>query len=88
MFCGPVGVEEIIENELNVYPNPSNGIINIENPTLIQSLEVYDFQGKLVFTQELNSFQTSLIVDLANGNYLLSVKTNNGTFRENILINR
>jgi hypothetical protein len=72
------GVEEtaINENELNIFPNPTTGIINLNEEFTINNnfeIAVYNSYGEIIF-QEKNS----KILDLSgytNGIYYLTVKT-------------
>lgn len=49
---------ELFEQEkINIYPNPSNGIFNIENDN-ITKIEIFDLVGKLILKQE-NEFGVS-----------------------------
>jgi len=69
------GVEE---GELEVYPNPFQNTINLTNHTgiPIQSIKLYDLQGKLVFVENgtLNPIQ---IETLTKGIYFLEVQLEN-----------
>ncbi|WP_159086046.1 T9SS type A sorting domain-containing protein [Flavobacterium faecale] len=61
-------------NTVEVYPNPTTGIVTLGNSEEISSAKVYDLLGKVVKTftntNEIN------ISDLNNGTYIL--KTDNG----------
>ena len=67
------GINEILENAVSVYPNPANGVINIDltsELTKNSSLEVYDALGKLVVKQVLaNELNSINISTLSNGIY-------------------
>jgi prepilin-type processing-associated H-X9-DG protein len=52
IFHSFTAVEESIKNNINVYPNPTTGMLNITDPSnAIQNIEVYDQQGKLIFSK-------------------------------------
>ena len=68
-----VGLEEEIAG-LNVYPNPSNGIVNIElegNQTFL--VQVNDVVGKLISEENINSNTTLNLQDLERGVYFITV---------------
>ena len=68
-----VGLEEEISG-LNIYPNPSNGIVNIElegNHTFL--VKVNDVLGKLVSEQNINSNTTLDLQDLERGVYFVNI---------------
>ncbi len=52
-----IGLEEFENKTIGVYPNPANGIFNLNNPT---NYEVYDVAGKLITTgKNLNTIDLS-----------------------------
>ena len=73
LVCDPNGVFEEIENsQVRIYPNPSNGFIQIESDEDIDNIFIYDTKGRLV---KKLSFQTSLDVrDMNGGMYILECK--------------
>ncbi len=74
-------VDDSLENIVKISPNPSSGDFNVDFGTINMaksSVRVYDTQGKVVFTSENNSNLMVISLDkLANGIYLLEVKTEN-----------
>jgi hypothetical protein len=81
-----VGVEEL-ENQVLVYPNPSNGLINLnlKNAGTIRLVEVFDVLGKRVLTLNPNTYST--VIDLSvctNGIYTLKIKGDSGTYATRI----
>ncbi len=64
------------ENEIEIYPNPSNGEITVEIKTLdIKRVYLYDMNGKLAFKKELEEPVASKMElsfpDLEEGVYLI-----------------
>jgi hypothetical protein len=74
------GINEILANSISVYPNPANGIINVDLTSELaqnSSLEVYDALGKLVLKQVLaNDLNSINISNLDNGIYTFKVLNN------------
>jgi hypothetical protein len=86
-----VGIDEnISQSKLFVYPNPSNGKINIATEEAYNQFEVYALTGQLLLTRQVssNQFQADLS-DLTKGMYLIRlVNTESGSFiSKNIIIN-
>jgi hypothetical protein len=84
------GINEILANSISVYPNPNNGVVNINltaELTKNSSIEVYDAFGKsvikLVLSNELNSINIS---NLDNGIYTFKVLNNTNTVKIGKLI--
>jgi hypothetical protein len=73
-----------------VYPNPSSGYIQLEIPddNQKQSFEatIYNMQGQMVFTQNLEPGKLDMNVKLADGIYLLKVISDNVVHSESITI--
>ena len=79
--------ENITENELNIFPNPTSQILHIEMKTVSQILNIYviDFTGKIVLQKENNQTEKTCMLDtknLSEGNYLLLVNTSKGNARK------
>ncbi|QVY67210.1 LamG-like jellyroll fold domain-containing protein [Polaribacter sp. Q13] len=55
-----------------IYPNPTNGIINIKSDTHIKTIEIYDLQGKKVKTYVDKKVNIS---NLNSGIYFLKITT-------------
>jgi hypothetical protein len=75
-FCfdeNGVGLENLSENTILVYPNPAKNLLNIQLGTSLKgSLNFTDISGKLIFSKEITSAQTQLTVDqLSAGTYFL-----------------
>jgi len=71
-----VGVGESQNQKMSVYPNPSNGILNIILPTLDQvSVSLKDMTGRAVLSTTSNrSAQLQLdVASFASGTYVLEV---------------
>jgi len=66
---------------INVFPNPSNSFWNINSTTSnIASIEIFDIQGKLLYTVNPNSSKTTInATNFAPGIYLSKIVTLNGT---------
>ena len=65
-----------ITEEINIYPNPVNGILHIKNPSIDAAFAVTDLNGQVVF--EGIGKQVDM-TNFADGIYLL--KTSNKTFK-------
>jgi hypothetical protein len=81
-----VGLEEEISG-LNVYPNPSNGIVNIEiegNQTFL--VQVNDVVGKLISEENINSNTTLNLQDLERGVYFVTVSDSQTSNTTKIII--
>ena len=75
--CLPVGIEKELETEIELFPNPSTGLLRLSMPERIDSdtwiLRVSDMNGRELWKQSLsNSRQQEIHLNLPAGIYLLS----------------
>ena len=74
-----LSISEIIERQLNIYPNPVSNILTIKSEIItIDKVEIYSLLGKKI--KEINlDFNNILTEDLSKGIYLLRIYAENGT---------
>lgn len=83
--CAFVGIGEHSANgQVNVYPNPSNGVFNVNATQNIQHIEVYNTLGEVVIVEEYTAGeqQNNKRIDLSGmpgGIYMVQVQLSNGT---------
>ena len=84
--CVGLGVNEQLELDISIYPNPSNGIYNLESPYLIESIEVYNVIGELVSTSPIHSKEYELnIQQYTKGIYFVKMSIGEETLWRKIL---
>ncbi|WP_027137630.1 T9SS type A sorting domain-containing protein [Gaetbulibacter saemankumensis] len=81
-------IEDIV-----LYPNPVKDVLFIKNPKnyQIQSMAIYDIQGKQIRTINFNSNAISNRVNLnklSAGIYFLSLKVNNTMIKRKLIVNQ
>jgi hypothetical protein len=78
------------EFSMAVYPNPSNGLFNLKLPTEAGSmlqLNVFDLSGRNILSRSGN--QTSVDLNgIAIGQYLVTVETETGIYRQKVIIQK
>ncbi len=81
-----LGIEEALESQLSIYPNPAKDVIMLYNESdfNIDTVKVYDVLGKLVLEQDNPSNQID-ISNLATGLLLLQIETNKGLVSKKII---
>ena len=74
-----------VQSNFLIYPNPSNGIVNIslENNLQLEKVTIYNTLGQLVKTTETNVINTT---ELAQGTYYIEVVTNQGKATKKIIV--
>ena len=80
------GISEHTVSTIKVYPNPAQHTLYIESAETVEQVSVYDISGRML--QQTNNPNTSIDVsNLANGIYLVKVKTAHGETSHKIIKN-
>jgi len=84
-FISIESVEETEDELLTIYPNPTNGIVNIECENMTE-IEVYSCDGRLVRKSNPCDSTAQLdLSDLVSGIYLISIKNDNGVIKRSVV---
>lgn len=87
-----VGIMDISQKKLNIYPNPTSGIVTIDLPSekLENSIiEVYTLAGSKVLSQRINSVSDQInLQELKSGTYILRLNKEGIIYSEKIQIRK
>lgn len=70
-----LGTIDFSKNDFIVYPNPTNGIVNILTKEAIKNISLYNHLGQLVVTQKQEQLN---LTNFASGIYMVRVDFENG----------
>ena len=85
LHFGPMDVEENAAADVKVYPNPSEGMFNIEGQN-IKKVEVFNSLGQPVYAKDTENGM--MMIDLTNhaaGIYLIRIVTDNGIWSHQVI---
>jgi len=83
--CDLTSVFEADTEELNIYPNPALYVINFENNSMYESIEIFDLKGKIYY-QDIYSNSTQInISSFPPGIYICKIKSQSGILIKKIL---
>jgi len=85
------GIEKFTNNneQVTVYPNPNNGSFVIESSSATkQTMQVYDVNGKMVFSQTINGKTSIDVSSLNEGVYNISLQSYEGVVNKRVVIVR
>ena len=89
-FVNPLSNENFLLNEITIYPNPTNNILNINYGTSaveIKSVQIHDLLGKIVY-QSQSKVETIDLSNFKSGIYLLDITTeSNGKITKKLIKN-
>ena len=65
----------------SIFPNPSNGVLDIRAMTSISSISVINLSGEVLLTQKAYGNSTKVdLTQLSNGTYVLKIALTSGDF--------
>jgi hypothetical protein len=83
-----VGLEEISERNINMFPNPAYAYVSLFSETQISSIAITDFTGRIVFKQQPNATYADLdLRPFSSGYYLVRVTSDDNRIKTLKLIN-
>jgi len=84
----PVGVAEINKNNISVYPNPTQGTLNIADPDeVVQNIQIYDSTGKLVYNSSTKQVHEPIDMSAYQQNmYFIKMQTVKGMVTKKVVV--
>ncbi len=69
-------VQEIETTQINVFPNPASGLVNITIPDTENTYHfyIYDVQGRTVMSKQVTSSLKISLIDIPSGLYVYSIR--------------
>ena len=82
------GIKEFKETSFNIYPNPSEGMFNIEATKKIKQLTIFNLLGELVYSSKnINDKKVSINMSgRSKGIYILNLKMENESIKTTKII--
>jgi len=85
-FDSQLSIDSFSKLHIKIYPNPTSGYINIEAVDLIiNQVQIYDINGKLVSEIKTISNPKIDVTNLSSGIYFLRVETAEGIFSKKVI---
>ncbi len=78
---GTSGIDELIQLDITIFPNPSAGKVKVKSDVVIQQINLYAVDGKL-----LNTTEESVIQIKTKGIYFIKIITEKGIAVKKIVI--
>jgi len=81
------GLEELLTENISLFPNPATHLITIESRDVIDLLAVHDINGSLIKSVESHSKKTTLDVSsFDTGMYFVTVQTQSGSITKQLIV--
>ena len=81
----PQAVSEINTNQVSVYPNPSNGLVNVQVSEK-SIVTLFDLTGRVIATYQVNGNETVSFNQAAAGVYILKVESKNHVSTHKLIV--
>ena len=82
-------LEQVKENDLQVFPNPTDGVVNIIMPDLgdkTANVSLYGLDGKKIMNKTVNNNQFQLdLHNFPSGSYFIVINSNNHIYKKEII---
>ena len=79
-----LGIENMTNENLSIYPNPSRGVINFSNNLIDERIQIFSINGDKVYDRTITN--NSIYLDLQSGFYLLKISNNSRVLNHKIII--
>jgi hypothetical protein len=82
-----LNAEEILEQQIQLYPNPASDVIYVSWPKSLSTheLSILNLQGQLIWSCKINAGETQRNIpvgQLESGNYLMKLETDQGSLQK------
>jgi len=82
-----------LKPEVSIYPNPSNGIVNLDFKNEVNTIRIINILGKVVYNDKItyDISNTNKRIDLSNlvgGIYIVSISNDSGTSNFKVILNK
>ena len=85
--CAFLGVDNLILNEIKLYPNPTSGQLKLSQNVSFQTMNVYSIDGKLIMQKVLHVGDNEINLNLNTGIYLLEFNGESTKVTKKLVIN-
>jgi uncharacterized repeat protein (TIGR01451 family) len=87
-FKSRLSINELENEIVRFYPNPTKGDVFITSKQLLKHIEITNMLGQTLLSKTLNTLNTSIdMSSFDNGNYFISLQTDNGKVTKPIVKN-
>ncbi len=83
----PQLVSDIEITSIKIFPNPVINVLFINGLTQKSTISIFDISGKMVYSSQITTNQID-VSKIANGNYLIQIKTDKQTLTKKIVVCR
>lgn len=75
-------------SSLEIFPNPTSESINIRSDKLIKKINIYNTCGSIILSENVNSLQPTIELNISSGLYIVELYSNYGVIRKKLLLKK
>lgn len=85
-----IGVDELLQNELLIYPNPVDDYFVINSARTMSEITIEDMAGQLIYHEKGQFANSKLIAfdQFESGVYLISIATKDGIRQQSVIVKK
>jgi hypothetical protein len=83
---GATGMGEYGSSAISIYPNPTNGVLNIDGIDIKSEVRIFNVFGEEVLVKEISASTQINVGSLAKGTYVLRISNENGNTFDKLVI--
>jgi PKD repeat protein len=88
IYVGGVGMNELSQASVSIYPNPAKDVLTIQGTNNIQEVKLINQVGQVVLTQKVDAQNATLYLsNVRTGVYNLQVKMAEGFVNKKVVVN-
>ncbi|MEO8933291.1 MAG: T9SS type A sorting domain-containing protein, partial [Xanthomarina sp.] len=84
--CESLSIADTHLKEVAIYPNPTNGLLNISNNNTFEQITIYSMDGKLLMQKMLQRGTNKMHLDLNAGMYILEFNGENAKTIKKLIV--
>ncbi|WP_179376443.1 T9SS type A sorting domain-containing protein [Winogradskyella wichelsiae] len=85
--CAFLSIEDVVLNEMKLYPNPTSGQLNLSQNISFQTMSIYNINGQLIMQKALHVGDNEMHLNLNTGIYLLEFNGESTKVTKKLVIN-
>jgi len=81
------GINDHAQQVISIYPNPASEVIHVQSKDRINSISIYNYDGRVLLDREVNLKNINIpVIEFDSGIYFIKIETSEDTLIRRIII--